>query len=78
MTVFDNWYNNVSATTMDDEDPSSSEGATIIVISFSTIKQVHIYGLPSSMILPKQIIYKTKIKTDKKYIQYLQRQSEES
>jgi hypothetical protein len=36
---------------MDDEDPSNNEGATIVVISFSNIKQVHIWGgLPSSMI----------------------------
>jgi hypothetical protein len=71
-------YNNESATTMDDEGPSSNEGATIIVISFSIIKRVHICDLPSSMILQKKIICKTKVKTDKKYIQYIQRQSEES
>jgi hypothetical protein len=59
-------YNNEGATTMDDEDPSDNEGATIIVISFSNIKRVHIWGLPSSMILQKKIICKTKIKTDKK------------
>jgi hypothetical protein len=71
-------YNNEGATTMDGEDPSDNEGATIIVISFSNIKRVHIWGLPSSMILQKKIICKTKIKTDKKYIQHIQKQSQEN
>ncbi len=63
---------------MDDEDPTSTTGATIVIISFSIIKQVHICGLPSSMILQKKFICKTEIKIDKKYIQYIQRQNQES
>jgi hypothetical protein len=58
-------YNNEGATTMDDEDHSNNEETTIVVISFSNVKRVHIWGLPSSMILQKKIICKTKIKTDK-------------
>jgi hypothetical protein len=58
----DNWING-SATTMDDEDPSTNGGTKVIAISSSIIKRVHIYGLPSSMILQKKIIYKkSKIK----------------
>jgi hypothetical protein len=63
---------------MDDEDPSTNGRNTIIVISSSIIKQVHIYGLPSSMILQKKIIYKTKIRIDQEYIQCIQKQSQES
>jgi hypothetical protein len=38
-------YNNGGATTMNDEDPSRNEGATIVVISLLIIKWVHICGL---------------------------------
>jgi hypothetical protein len=69
---------NGGATTMDDQDPSNNGGATIVVISFSIIKRVHICGLPSSMILQKKIFWLTKIRIDKNYIQYIQRQNQES
>jgi hypothetical protein len=39
---------------MDDEDPSNIGGVTKVIISFSIIQQVHICGLPSSMILQKK------------------------
>jgi len=79
MILFNNWYcSNVGVTTMDDKNPSNNGGATIVVISFSIMKRVHICGLPSSMIPQKKIICKTKIKIDKKNIQYIQRQNQES
>jgi hypothetical protein len=63
---------------MDDEDPSTNGKNIMVVISSSIIKQVPIYGLPSSMILRKKIIYKAKIRIDQEYIQYIQKQGQES
>jgi hypothetical protein len=63
---------------MDDEDHSNIGGVTKVIISFSIIQQVHICGLPPSMILQKKIICKIEIGIDKKYIQYIQRQNQES
>ncbi len=64
---------NGGATTMDDEDPSNNGGATIVFISFSIIKWIHICGPPSSMILFHKIICKIEIRIDEKYNQYKQR-----
>jgi hypothetical protein len=47
---------------MNDEDPSTNERVMVIVMSFSIMKQVHIKGHPSSMILQKKFTSKTKIR----------------
>jgi hypothetical protein len=47
---------------MNDEDPSTNERVMVIVMSFSIMRQVHIKGHPSSMILQKKFTSKTKIR----------------
>ncbi len=47
---------------MNDEDPSTNEIVMVIVMSFSIMKQVHIKGHLSSMILQRKFTSKTKIR----------------